>query len=124
MSTCCRSGERGSALFEVLAVGFMLTLLLSQAVVGVTRVREAGDRASTTAQTAALWAARSGDAADAAALAEQLAPTASVTAWRDGAEIHVVVAEEVSVIGPATGPLRYEVLGRAVASVSPYRSDG
>ena len=115
--------ERGSALFEVLAVGFVVSLLLSQAVVGVVRIHEAGDRATAAAQTAALSAARSGATADAVSLARTLVPGAVVSVWQVDREVHVVVSEEVSVFGPAGSPIRYTVTGRAAAVVSPYRSD-
>lgn len=100
------------------------TLLVMQAVIGYGRVAAAGDQATSAAQTAALWAARSGDASEAAALAHRLVPDAEVDAWRDGESIHVVVRRSVSVVGPASGPVRHTVVGRGAASVAPYRSGG
>lgn len=111
-------------MIEVLVVGMALTLLLLQVIVGYGRLTIAGDGATNAAQTAALWAARSGSAISAASLAEELAPGAEVESWQQGATIHVVVRRAVSVIGPAGGPLQYTVVGRGSAVISPYRSDG
>ena len=111
-------------MIEVVVVAMVLTLVLLQTIVGYGRLTMAGDSATSAAQTAALWAARSGSASDAAAMAKELAPGTAVESWQDGATIHVVVRRSVSVIGPASGPLQYTVVGRGSAVISPYRSDG
>lgn len=109
---------------EVLILGMVLTLILLQLILGFGRISIAGEGATSAAQTAALWAARSGSADEAAALAEELAPGAAVEAWRDGSVIHVVVRRSVPVIGPAGGQLHYTVVGRGSAAIGPFRSDG
>lgn len=116
--------NRGNAIVEVLVLGMVLALVLLQLIVGYARISIAGDGATSAAQTAAIWAARSGSATEAAALAEELAPGAIVEAWRDGSVLHVVVRRSVPVIGPAGGQLHYTVVGRGSASISPYRSNG
>jgi hypothetical protein len=116
--------SRGSALIEVLVVGIIVVLTLSQIVLGASRMHAAGDEASSAAHTAAVWAARSGNAADAERLAVRLAPDAEVEAWRDGSQIHVTVSRAVPIVALGSADLSYTVVGRGSAAVSPFRSDG
>jgi len=115
--------NRGNAMVEVLVLGMLLTMVLLQLIVGYGRISIAGEGATSAAQTAAIWAARSGSAAEAAELAEELAPGAVVEAWREGSVLHVVVTRSVPVVGPAGGQLHYTVVGRGSASIGPYRSN-
>ena len=117
-----RSGERGSALFEVLVVGTLAALMILQATVAAGRIQAAGEEATEVAQAAAAWAARYGDPAAAEAMARRMLPEAQVVAAAAGTGIEVTVRLRVSVVGPRGGPLRTSVTGRATAPVSAYRS--
>ena len=113
---------RGSALVEVLVIGALLTLGISQAAVAAGRLHAAGDRASEAAQVAAAWAARHGDADDAEARARSLAPEAAgVEVVRLDDEIAVEVRIRVRLLEPL-GP-ETEVVGRATARIGAYRSN-
>jgi len=116
--------NRGNAIVEVLVLGMVLVLVLLQLVVGFGRLHAAGDAVTEAAQVAALWAARSGSAADAERVAQELSPDAEVESWRAGAVIYVTVRRPVAVIGPVGSPISYWVVGRGAASVGRYRSDG
>ncbi len=114
--------DQGSALFEVVILGFLVTLLVLQAVVATGRVHAAGEEAAEVAQAAAAWAARYGEAGDADSMARRLLPDAAVVVSSDGRSIEVQVRITVSVVGPETGPVRVAVTGRATAPISDYRS--
>lgn len=105
-------------------MGFVMMLVVLQILIGQQRLAVAGDRATAAAQTAAIWAARSGSTAQAESFAADLAPGSDVEAWRDGDTVFVEVHRSVAVIGPSSSPLRYTVIGRGAAAVAPYRSDG
>lgn len=116
------SGERGTALLGTLAVGFVVVILVGQSLVTIGRLSAAATEAEETARYAATWAARHGDAADAAQIASKLAPEAAIEAAATSEGIAVVVAVEVSLVGPEGSPLRTTVTGRAVVPISKHRS--
>jgi len=114
--------SRGSAVVDTL-VAALLTALLLQGALAACRLQAAGEKAAEAAAVAATWAARHGDAALARAIAEALAPEAdgiSVDLTRDG--LHTVVRMRVALAGPE-GAVSRAVVGRAVAPISPYRSN-
>jgi hypothetical protein len=114
--------SRGSALVETIVLGAVLVAAVGAGVVAAGRLHAAGEQATEAAQAAAAWAARHGDAADARRIAADLAPDAeSIEVGRMGERIEVVVRIRVAVFGPA-GPHR-TVVGRAGATISPYRSN-
>ena len=116
------SGERGTALLGTLAIGFLVVVLVGQSLVTIGRLSAAAAEAEETARYAATWAARHGDAADAAQVASKLAPEAAIEATATSDGIAVVVTIEVSLVGPEGSPLRSTVTGRAEVPISDYRS--
>jgi hypothetical protein len=112
-----RWGERGSAFLEVLVLGFLICLMVAQALLLAGRLQTAGEMATEAAQVAALEAARHGDTITAREVAGRLAPGSAVSARLSGDRILV----EVRVVVPLPGH-SVTVLGRGAASVSPYRS--
>lgn len=114
--------QRGSATLEMLVLGFLITILLGQLLVSAGRLQAAGEAATEVAQTAALEAARYGDADLAVRVARSLLDDAEVSAVRIDDEIRVEVRSTVGVIGPG-GLVSRTVTGRAAARVSPYRSN-
>jgi len=114
--------SRGSALVDALVAAFVTALFL-QGAVAATHLQAAGEVAQEAAAVAAAWAARYGDAAAAEALARSLAPEAesvSVRATPEGLAAAVWI--RVPLAGPQ-GQMAAVVAGRAVAAVSPYRSN-
>lgn len=114
--------DRGSALLETLAIGFVTVLFFGQALVTVGRVAAAGEMAEEAARHAAVAAAAGGPTADAAQMAAALAPGATVSVADAEDSITVEVVVQVSAIGPASGPVTLTVRGVATAPLSPYRS--
>jgi hypothetical protein len=100
----------------------VMLFLVGQALVTIGRLSTAATEAEETARYSATWAARHGDASDAALLARAMAPEASVDAADTANGIAVTVTLEVSVVGPAGSPLTQTVVGRAVVPVSRFRS--
>jgi len=114
--------SRGSALVDTL-VAALLTALLLQGALAACRLQAAGEKATEAAAVAATWAARHGDAALARAIAEALVPEAeSISAGLTGDGLSTVVRLQVALAGPG-GALSRPVVGRAVAPISPYRSN-
>jgi hypothetical protein len=114
--------SRGSALVEALVLGALIVAAVGYAAVAAGRLHSAGERATEAAQAGAVWAARHGDADDARRIAARLAPEAeAIEVGRTGGRIEVTVRIRVGLAGPA-GPHRI-VVGRAGASISPYRSN-
>jgi hypothetical protein len=114
--------DRGAALIGTLAVAFVFVLVLAQTLITVGRLGSAAAEAAETAAYAAQHGARYGDADDAARLANELSPEATVIAIDKGAHLLVEVRIEVPLLGPEGSPLRQTVTGRARATYSPYRS--
>ena len=112
-----RHGERGSAFLEVLVLGFLISLVIAQALVIAGRLQAAGEMATEAAQVAALEAARHGDTTTAREVAGRLAPGSAVSTRLSGGQMQV----EVSVVVPLPGH-SVTVVGRGAAFVSPYRS--
>ena len=114
--------SRGSALVDTL-VAALVTALFLQGAVAAAHLQAAGEQAQEAAAVAAAWAARYGDAAAAADLARALAPEAeSVTVRATAAGLVATVRVRVPLAGPH-GEVAPVVVGRAVAAVSPYRSN-
>jgi hypothetical protein len=105
-----------------LIIGFAVVLLVGQALVTIGRISSAAITAEETAQYAATWAARHGDATDAEQIAQSLAPDARVHAATTSDGITVTVEVDVSLIGPEGTPLVRVVTGRALVPISQYRS--
>ena len=116
------TGQRGIALLGTLAVGFLVVIMVGQSLVTVGRLSAAATEAEETARYAATWAARHGDASDAERIAVGLVPDAIVEAAATDGGITVVVAVQVSLVGPEGSPLRHTVTGRAVVPISDFRS--
>jgi len=116
------TGQRGTTLLGTLAVGFLVVIMVGQSLVTVGRLSAAATAAEETARYAATWAARHGDASDAERIAIGLAPGAMVEAAATDGGITVVVAIEVSLVGPEGSPVRRTVSGRAVVPISEFRS--
>jgi len=116
------TGQRGTVLLGTLAVGFLILILVGQSLVTVGRLSAAATEAEETARYAATWAARHGDASDAERIAAGLSPGAVVDAAATDAGITVVVAVEVSLVGPEGSPVRRTVTGRAEVPISDFRS--
>jgi hypothetical protein len=115
------SDQRGTALIGTLAIGFAVVMLVGQSLLTIGRLSSAATTAEETARYAATWAARHGDAADAARIAAQMAPGARIEV-NDDDGITVVVAIEVSLVGPEGSPVTHTVVGRADVPISEFRS--
>lgn len=115
-------GQRGSALLETVAVGFVVLIVVGQALVTLGRLESAGLAADEAARHAATWATRHGDLASAEQIAIDFLPDARVTANRNGDDVVVQVAVDVPLLGPNGSPVTRTVYGRASAPISPYRS--
>ncbi len=113
---------RGSALIEVLVLGFVAMLVVLQAIVATGRLQAAGELVTETAQAAALQAARTGDAAAARDYIQERVTGAHLSIRLDERQARVEVRVDVALVGPTGSPLRRAVTGRATAQVSPYRS--
>lgn len=116
------SGERGVAVVGTLAVAFVFVLVICQTLITLGRLGASASEAAEVASYAAQYGVRYGDADDAARIARDLAPGATVIAVDTGSKLSVEVRIDVALIGPETGPLRRSVTGRATAAYSPYRS--
>ena len=114
--------DRGSALLEVLVIGFAVVAIVGQALIAVGRLEAAGNAVAETAQQAALHAARHGDATTAREVAQALLPEARVSVEEGPTSISVEVTLEVSLLGPEGFPVQRTLRGRAEAARSPYRS--
>lgn len=114
--------DRGSALLEVLVIGFVVVVLVGQALIAIGRIESAGNAAAETAQEAALHAARHGDASSAREIVVSLLPEADVSVAESASTISVEVTLEVSLLGPEGFPVRRTVRAHAEAERSPYRS--
>ncbi len=116
-----RHDETGSALIEITVIGFLTALLVSQIALGAARIQAAGELATEAAQAAAFHAARHGDLEAARLMAARFAP-AEVQVARTADSVSAVVTIDVEVLGPE-GWLQRQVVGRATAQISPYRSN-
>ncbi|MEN8234266.1 MAG: hypothetical protein ABFR89_05020 [Actinomycetota bacterium] len=116
------SAERGAVLIGTLAVGFVFLLVITQAILMIGRLSVASTEAAEVAVYAAQHGARYGGPDEAAMLARELLPGADVSATSTGSTLEVEVRVRVSLAGPEGTPLHRTVTGRAVASLSPYRS--
>lgn len=116
------SRERGAALIGVLAIGFVFVLVVSQTLIALGRLGGSAADVTEAAFYAAQHGARYGDAEDAARIARDLVPDATVIAVDDGTVLLVEVSVEVPLVGPEHSPVRHTVTGRATAPYSPYRS--
>lgn len=114
---------RGSALLEVLAIGFVATVLVLQALITVARIQVAGEEAGEAAQAAALHAARYGDVAGAQEAVARLAPGGDSSVHLGAAHAVAEVRIRVALVGPAGSPLSRVVQGEATVRLSPYRSE-
>ncbi len=114
--------ERGAALIGTLAIGFAVVLLVGQSLVTIGRLSSAATAAEETARYAATWAARNGDAGDAAEIAAQLAPEARIITEGDATGITVIVEIDVPLIGPEGSPVTRTVVGRADVPIAEFRS--
>ncbi len=115
--------SRGSALLEVLAVGFVAAVLVLQTLVTVARLQTAGEEAAEAAQAGALHGARYGDAQATQQLVTRLSPRAHATTVRlDPVHAYVDVRVRVPLVGPPGAPLSRSVRAEATVRVSPYRS--
>lgn len=115
--------SRGSALLEVLAVGFVAALLVLQTLVTVTRLQVAGEEAAEAAQAGALHGARHGDPVTAQQLVTRLSPRAHATSVRlDPGHAYAEARVRVPLVGPPGTPLTKTVRAEATVRVSPYRS--
>jgi hypothetical protein len=116
------SDEGGTALIGTLIIGFAVLLIVGQSLVTIGRLSSAATTTEETARFAATWAARVGDAGDAARVAERLAPGARIEAMETSEGLTVAVALDVALVGPDGSPLSTTVIGRASVPISEYRS--
>ena len=116
------NGDRGGALLETLVLGFLAAVIVLQVLVAAGRIQVAGEAVAETAQVAASWAARYGDAATAAQIARRMLPGTAVAVNGDEHRIRVEVRDQVSLLSPGGNRVTATVRGRASATLSPYRS--
>ncbi len=114
--------SRGSALLEVLAVGFVAAVLILQTLVTVARLQVAGEEVSEAAQAAALHGARHGDVAAAHRVLAGISPRSAATVRIDDHHAYAEVRVRVPLVGPPGTPLHRGVRAHATVRVSPYRS--
>ncbi len=114
--------SRGNALVEVLVVGVLVVLMVVGVGATAMRLHSAGETMTEVAQTAALFAARHGDASTALEVVYRLAPDSMVEIETGDDEITVIVRKRVGVLGPAGTWVTKTVTGRATAALSPLRS--
>lgn len=115
-------GERGTALLGTLVIGLAVLALVGQALLTIGRLSSAATATEETARYAAAWAARLGNAWDASRIAREMTPDGRVEVLEGPDGIAVVVAVDVSLVGPAGSPLSTTVTGRAVVPISEHRS--
>ena len=114
--------DRGAALIGTLAIAFVFVLVVVQALMTVGRLGASAAEAAETATYAAQYGARYGDADDAARVANEMSPDATVVVFHEGDPLLVEVHIDVPLLGPEGSPLRRTVTGRAGATYSLYRS--
>ncbi len=110
------SSNRGSALLEVVVVGFAVVALALPALIAVLRLSEAEIRATTVATDTASWVARHGALPPA-----DRDVAVDVRIERDTVEVRAQVP--VSVLGVRLTTVEATVERSRIAPISPYRSD-
>ncbi len=116
------TSERGAALIGTLAIGFVFVLAISQVIVTVGRLGAVSAEVSEVASYAAQYGVRYGDPDDAARIAHELMPDASVIATATAESLSIEIRVDVPLVGPAGSPLHQTVVGRATTAYSAYRS--
>ncbi len=114
--------SRGSALLEVLAVGFVATVIVLQTLVTVARLQVAGEEVSEAAQAAALHGARHGDVVAAHGVLARISPGSAATVRITDDHAYAEVLVRVPLVGPPGTPVSTSVRATAAVRVSPYRS--
>jgi uncharacterized lipoprotein YbaY len=109
--------QRGTALVEIILLGFAIVALAIPTVVSASALAAAKGEAQTAAIDAAAWYARHGSLPDRSDDGVDL----TVVAGRDDIVVHAVV--EVTVLGIGGGGVTLSLDGTARAPVSPYRSN-
>lgn len=111
------SRERGTALIEILVIGFAVVMVVIPALLGVARLNEARLVAQTTASDTASWIARHGR------VPSTERPDVAIRVVEADEIVVVHSSIDVQVISVGGVGVTLSVDARASAPVSPYRSD-
>lgn len=117
------TSERGTTLIETLVVGSLIVLVTIQLLLAVAAISSAGDLAAEAAFNAATIAVRTGDDVAARQAAAEAAPGATVILQTTQVGTTALVTIEVPVVAILGEAITYSVVGRAVVTASPYRSN-
>ncbi len=110
------SRESGTALIEMLVLGFATVLLVVPVFMGVSRVTDATNGVHAAANDAALWVARHG------VLPPDVDEAVDLTIVIEDDRVFVVGSTDVAVFGAGAWHTSMHVTRRVVVPVSPYRS--
>lgn len=110
-------GQRGTALIEIILLGFAIVALAIPTILSVSALAAAKGEAQTAAIDAAAWYARHGSLPDRSNDEIDL----TLTTTDNDIVVHAVV--EVTILGIGGARVVMSLGGTAKAPVSPYRSD-
>ena len=109
------NNERGTALFEVIVVGFAVVLMVLPVISAVARLADATTTVHAAARDGAVWVARHGGE-------PPLVDGIDVSIVENGDEVEAVAAKEVSLIGVAGATVARTIRSRVTVPISEYRS--
>jgi hypothetical protein len=107
--------QRGSAMLEMVVLGFAVVLMVLPVILTVARLTEANASVSGAARDGAMWVARHGGE-------PPEVEGVHVVVTDRGDAVEVSAAREVSLVGVGGAKLSTTVRSRVVVSVSRYRS--
>jgi hypothetical protein len=107
--------QRGTALLEIIVVGFAVVLMVLPVVSTVARLTDANATVHATARDAAVWVARHG--ADPPAV-----EGVEISVFTSEGSVEVVAIQEVVLIGLGGSTISRAVQSRVTVAVSQYRS--
>jgi hypothetical protein len=109
------TNERGTALLEVIVVGFAVILMVLPVISTVAKLTEATTTVHAAARDGAVWVARHGGE-------PPVVDGIVVSIVESGNEVEVVAAKEVTLIGVAGATVVRTVRSRVTVPISEYRS--
>ncbi len=107
--------QRGTALLEIIVVGFAVVMMVLPVVSTVARLTEANATVHATARDTAVWVARHG--ADPPAV-----EGVGISVFTSGRSVEVVATQEVVLVGVGGATISRTVRSRVIVPVSQYRS--
>lgn len=109
------NNERGTALFEVIVVGFAVVLMVLPVISTVAKLTEATTTVHAAARDGAVWVARHGGE-------PPLVDGVVVSIVESGGEVEIVAAKEVTLVGVAGATIARTVRSSVTVPISEYRS--